>query len=150
MCVFTKKKEHTYNQWLKKGISREELSKILSDMSKPGVKELGVPELTPKKKPTVYKRCMMHPIFQHPYILLKKKEKFWLCGLITSEEDCRKLEPCSSRFFDDGFFTRTMFTTVEPIGRFMYPFENMRQVNLVLKIIGLLNKSLFLNRLFSY
>jgi hypothetical protein len=45
-----------------------------------------------------------------------------------------EIEPCSSRFFDDGFFTRTMFTTVEPIGRFMYPFENMRQVNLVLKI----------------
>jgi hypothetical protein len=39
--LYQKKKEHTYNQWLKKGISREELS-ILSDMSKPGVKELGV------------------------------------------------------------------------------------------------------------
>jgi hypothetical protein len=54
--LYQKKKEH-YNQWLKKGISREELSKILSDMSKPGVKELGVPELTPKKNvPTVYKK----------------------------------------------------------------------------------------------
>jgi hypothetical protein len=70
----------------------------------------------------------------------KKKKKFWLCGLIISEEDCVEiLEPCSSRFFDDGFFTRTMFTTVEPIGRFMYPFENMRQVNLVLKIMRIYN-----------
>jgi hypothetical protein len=32
-----------------------------------------------------------------------------------------------------------MFTTVEPIGRFMYPFENMRQVNLVLKIMEIFN-----------
>jgi hypothetical protein len=52
---------------------------------------------------------------------------------------CRNIRTCSSRFFDDGFFTRTMFT-VEPIGRFMYPFENMRQVNLVLKIWKYLNK----------
>jgi hypothetical protein len=29
----------------------------------------------------------------------------------------------------------------------MYPFENMRQVNLVLKIKYLITKSLFLNRL---
>jgi hypothetical protein len=138
LCASLPKEERAYLQpMVKKGISREELSKILSDMLKPGVKELGVPELTPKKNvPTVYKKgdVLMHPIFQHPYILLEKKEKFWLCGLITSEEDCVEiLEPCSSRFFDDGFFTRTMFTTVEPIGRFMYPFENMRQVNLVLK-----------------
>jgi hypothetical protein len=72
-------------------------------MSKPGVKELGVPELTQKKNvPTVYKKgdVLMHPIFQHPYILLEKKREIWLCGLITSEEDCVEiLEPCSSRFF---------------------------------------------------
>jgi hypothetical protein len=49
MCVFTKRRKHTYNQWLKKGISREELSKILSDMSKPGVKELGVPDQSKEK-----------------------------------------------------------------------------------------------------
>jgi hypothetical protein len=74
----------------------------------------------------------MHPIFQHPYILLEKKREIlamWfnhirrrLCGnirtlLLGSLMMDSLLEQCLLR---------------KPIGRFMYPFENMRQVNLVL------------------
>ena len=106
-------------------------------MKLPGVKPEGTPIPTPKKNiPTTYKKgdVLMHPVFQHPYILLEKKDDFWLCALITSEKNCPEiLEPCKSRFFDDGFITRVMFTTTEPIGRFMYPFENPRQVNSVTK-----------------
>jgi hypothetical protein len=61
----TKRRKSTYNQWLKKGISREELSKILSDMSKPGVKELGVPELTQKKNQRYIKKGDVYPSFYH-------------------------------------------------------------------------------------
>jgi hypothetical protein len=122
---------------VKGGITREELKKILEDMSKPGPKSEGIPQPTPKKNvPSTYKKgdVLMHPIFQHPYILLEQKEGMWLCGLITSEKTCTEiLEPCKSRFFEDGFFTRTIFTTTEPIGRFMYTFENARQVNSLLK-----------------
>lgn len=128
---------------IKEGVSREELKDVLTRMKQPGQKPEGTPQPTPKKNvPTVYKKgdVLMHPIFQHPYILLEKKEEYWLCALITSEATCPEiLEACKSRFFDDGFITRTMFTTVDPIGRFMYPYENPRQLNLVSKKL----KSLF-------
>lgn len=128
---------------IKEGVSREELKDVLNRMKQPGQKPEGVPQPTPKKNvPSVYKKgdVLMHPIFQHPYILLEKKEEYWLCALITSEPTCVEiLEPCKSRFFSDGFITRTMFTTVDPIGRFMYPYENPRQLNLVSKKL----KSLF-------
>jgi hypothetical protein len=84
----------------------------------------------------LYKKgdVLMHPIFNHPYILLEKKEEHWLCCLVTSEETCPEiLEACKSRFFADNFITRVLFTTVDPIGRFMYPYENPRQLNSVLK-----------------
>jgi hypothetical protein len=122
---------------IKSGITREEFKDILEDMTKPGIKSKDTPQPTPQKNiPNKYKKgdVLMHPIFQHPYILLEKKEDMWLCGLITSEKDCSEiLEPCKSRFFEDGFFTRIIFTTVDPIGRFMYPFENPKQVNSLLK-----------------
>ena len=105
-------------------------------MKKPGLKPEGIPQPTPKKNiPTIYKKgdVLMHPVFQHPYILLEKKDGYWLCALITSEPTCPEiLEPCKSRFFDGNFITRTLFTTVDPIGRFMYPYESPRQLNLVL------------------
>ena len=124
---------------LKEDISREEFSKILQDLIKPGPKPEGVPQPAPKKNiPTKYKKgdVLMHPVFQHPYILLENKKDYWVCCLITSESNCPEiLEPCKSRFFDSNFITRTLFTTVEPIGRFMYPYENPRQLNSVLKKI---------------
>lgn len=121
---------------IESGIAKEELSEILKEMAKPGIKKGDVPTATPKKGvPTVYKKgdVLMHPAFLHPYILLEWNENgYWNCGLLTSEETCAEiLEGCRSRFFDGNYFTRVLFTTVEPVGRFMYPFENIRQVNSV-------------------
>lgn len=91
----------------------------------------------PKKKkvPSKYKKgdTLMHPIFRHPYVLLEKKGGSWICGLLTSEESCPEiLEKTDSRFFLDEYFTKVIFTTKEPIGTFMYPFENHKQLKSVL------------------
>ena len=138
-----KEEKDFFTAKIKENVSRDELVKILQGMKQPGPKPEGVPQPTPKKNvPTVYKKgdVLMHPVFQHPYILLEKKADFWLCCLVTSEPTCPEiLEPCKSRFFADNFITRVMFTTVDPIGRFMYPYENARQLNLVSKKL----KSLF-------
>lgn len=138
-----KEEKEFFTKKFKEKVSREEFKTILSNMKLPGVKPEGTILPTPKKNiPTSYKKgdVLMHPVFQHPYILLEKKKDFWLCALITSEKNCPEiLEPCKSRFFDNNFITRVLFTTTEPIGRFMYPFENPRQVNSVTKKL----KSLF-------
>jgi hypothetical protein len=91
----------------------------------------------PKKKkvPSKYKKgdTLMHPIFRHPYVLLEKKGSSWICGLLTSEPNCPEiLEKTDSRFFSDEYFTKVMFTTKDPIGTFMYPFENAKQLKSVL------------------
>ena len=122
---------------IKENVTREELIDILKTMNQAGPKPVGTPQVTPKKNiPTVYKKgdVLMHPIFNHPYILLEKKDEHWICCLVTSEETCPEiLEACKSRFFADNFITRVLFTTVDPIGKFMYPYENPRQLNSVLK-----------------
>lgn len=132
-----KEDKEFFTNKIKENVSREELIDILKNMSQPGPKPVGTPQVTPKKNiPTVYKKgdVLMHPIFNHPYILLEKKEEHWLCCLVTSEETCPEiLEACKSRFFADNFITRVLFTTVDPIGKFMYPYENPRQLNSVLK-----------------
>ena len=92
----------------------------------------------PKKKkvPSKYKKgdTLMHPIFKHPYVLLEKKAGSWVCGLLTSEPTCPEiLEKTDSRFFLDEYFTKVIFTTKEPIGTFMYPFENNKQLKSVLQ-----------------
>lgn len=91
----------------------------------------------PKKKkvPSKYKKgdTLMHPIFRHPYVLLEKKGGSWICGLLTSEPNCPEiLEKTDSRFFSDEYFTKVMFTTKDPIGTFMYPFENTKQLKSIL------------------
>jgi hypothetical protein len=91
----------------------------------------------PKKKkvPSKFKKgdTLMHPIFRHPYVLLEKKGNSWICGLLTSEPNCPEiLEKTDSRFFSDEYFTKVMFTTKDPIGTFMYPFENTKQLKSVL------------------
>jgi len=91
----------------------------------------------PKKNkvPSKYKKgdTLMHPIFRHPYVLLEKKGGSWICGLLTSEPSCTEiLEKTDSRFFLDAYFTKVIFTTKDPIGTFMYPFENPKQIKSVL------------------
>ena len=72
---------------------------------------------------------LMHPIFHHPYVLLKKKKGFWICSLITSEPKCPEiLEPCEARFFMNNFLTRVLFSVKEPLGRFMFPYDNPKQL----------------------
>jgi hypothetical protein len=87
--------------------------------------------------PTVYKKgdTLMHPVFRHPYVLLEQKiSGDWICGLLTTEEKCPEiLEKANSRFFSDSYFTKVIFTVVKPIGTYMYPFDNNRQLNKVLK-----------------
>lgn len=86
---------------------------------------------TSYKYPIEFKRgdVLMHKIFKHPYVLLKKTEEYWICGLLTTEETFPDiLQKCESRFFHDGYFTRTIFTCVEPYGSFMGVFDNKDQI----------------------
>lgn len=74
----------------------------------------------------------MHPIFQHPYILLEKKDGVWVCGLITSESKCPEiLEACRSRFVA-GYITKTLFTASEIQGSFINVYDNTRHLKKVL------------------
>lgn len=74
----------------------------------------------------------MHPIFHHPYVLLKKQNNIWVCGLITSESKCPEiLEECRSRFIE-GYLTRTLFTASEILGSFINNYDNPRHLNKVL------------------
>lgn len=138
-----KEEKDFFKSKIKEDISRDEFIRILNDMKTPGPKAPGTPQPTPNKNvPSVYKKgdVLMHPIFQHPYILLEKKEDYWICCLITSEPTCPEiLESCKSRFFMGNYITRTLFTAVEPIGRFMYPYDHSRQLNAVITKL----KSLF-------
>ena len=88
-----------------------------------------------KKIPAFYKKgdVLMHPVFKHPYVLLEEKDGSWICGLLTSEPSCREiLEKTDSRFFQDEYFTKVMFIVAEPIGTFMYAFDNDKQIDEVL------------------
>jgi hypothetical protein len=80
----------------------------------------------------------MHPVFQHPYILLERREEHWICGLLTSESKCPEiLEPAKSRFFE-GYITKTIFTATEITGSFANPYDNpkhLKQVREKLKAI---------------
>jgi len=105
-------------------------------VAQPKVEELVTTGPKKKKVPSKYKKgdTLMHPIFKHPYVLLEKKAGSWVCGLLTSEPTCPEiLEKTDSRFFLDEYFTKVIFTTKEPIGTFMYPFENPKQLKSVLQ-----------------
>ena len=75
----------------------------------------------------------MHPVFKHPYVLLEKKKGYWLCGLLTTEPECSEiLEPCVSRFFGGSYFTRVLFTQIQPVGTYCNIFDNAKQLKSVL------------------
>lgn len=96
----------------------------------------GLPGSTGNLKPSYCKTgdVYMHPIFQHPYVLLKKMNDEWLCTLLTTDAECDEvLESCESRFFITSHFTKVLFTIKEPIGGFCNPYENKKQLKLVLK-----------------
>lgn len=84
-----------------------------------------------KKNPTRNKvgDVIMHPVFKHPYVLLEKKEGYWVAALFTSERKCKEiLEKCDSRLFDDNYITRTLITIENPFGSFIYPYDNLEQL----------------------
>ena len=94
-----------------------------------------LPGSSATRKPTRNKRgdVYMHPIFKHPYVLLEKKKGFWLCGILTTEPECTEiLEPCDSRFFVSSYFTRVIFTQVQPVGTYCNVFDNPKQLRSVL------------------
>lgn len=71
----------------------------------------------------------MHSIFNHPYVLLEQKDGEWICGLLTSEPTCKDiLEPCQSRFFNNNFFTKVIFTVNEISGSFLGVYENPKHL----------------------
>lgn len=89
-----------------------------------------------KKIPSFYKKgdVLMHAVFKHPCVLLEEKGGAWICGLLTSEPTCTEiLEKADSRFFQENYFTKTMFTLSDPsLCQFMYPFDNDKQIEEVL------------------
>ena len=87
-------------------------------------------------KPTKYKKgdVLMHPVFNHPYVLLHRKRGYWLATLITSEETCNEiLEPCESRFFDKSFISKSIFTVTKVTGSFVATYDNHDHLNSVRK-----------------
>ncbi len=76
----------------------------------------------------------MHPVFQHPYVLLAKKKNNWICGLLTTDETCDQiLEPCKSRFFTASFFTKVLITMNEPTGSYCNVYDNNSHIRHVIK-----------------
>jgi hypothetical protein len=87
------------------------------------------------KKPAEYRvgDVLMHPVFQHPYVLLEQGRGHWVAGLLTTEETCEEiLCEAESRFFPGNHFTRIIFTVKEPTGTFLNVFENLKQLREVL------------------
>ena len=74
----------------------------------------------------------MHPIFRHPYIVLKKVKGYYVCTLMTSDGDFEQvLEECDSRFYSGKFITKVLFTVTSPIGSFMSTYCNNKQLKKV-------------------
>ena len=93
-----------------------------------------LPGSSATRKPKFYKvgDVFMHTIFNHPYILLEKRDDFWVCGLMTSESKCPEiLEECRSRFFE-GYITKTLFTASEITGSIINNYDNTRHLKKVL------------------
>ena len=93
-----------------------------------------LPGSSSTRKPTFNKvgDVYMHTIFNHPYVLLERRDGYWVCGLITSESKCPEiLEECRSRFMQ-GYLTKTIFTASEIQGSFINNYDNTRHLKKVL------------------
>ena len=93
-----------------------------------------LPGSSSTRKPTFNKvgDVYMHTIFNHPYVLLERRDGYWICGLITSESKCPEiLEECRSRFMQ-GYLTKTIFTASEIQGSFINNYDNTRHLKKVL------------------
>lgn len=93
-----------------------------------------LPGSSSTRKPTFNKvgDVYMHTIFNHPYVLLERRDGYWICGLITSESKCPEiLEECRSRLMQ-GYLTKTIFTASEIQGSFINNYDNTRHLKKVL------------------
>ena len=94
-----------------------------------------LPGSSMKVKPNEYKAgdVLMHQVFKHPFVLLKKRKEDWICGLLTSEENFPDiLEPCNSRFFSKEYFVKSLFTASEIQGTYMGNYDNPKHIREVL------------------
>jgi len=111
------------------GVPKEFRNKVLGWIG-------SLPSADFKSEPTRIRKgdVYMHPVFRHPCVFLEKSQGYWICGLLTTEPTCTEiLEPCKSRFFPDSYFTRVIYTQVAPVGTFMNPFDNPKQIREVTK-----------------
>ena len=95
-----------------------------------------LPNSLSKLKPSDFRigDVFMHPIFHHPYVLLRKRKDHWICTMFTTEPNCEEiLEPCMSRFYENNFITKILFTVKEPVGAFMSTYENKQHLDKVYK-----------------
>jgi hypothetical protein len=95
-----------------------------------------MPAVAAKVKPIDYKvgDVFMHTIFRHPYVLMEKKDDMWVCGLLTTESTCTEiLCKTRSRFFNDQYFTRALFTITIPTGIFYGVYDNKKHISSILK-----------------
>lgn len=89
-----------------------------------------------KKKPTENKvgDVYLHPIFKHPYILIKKKKEGFICCLLTSDATFPDiLCETDSRFFPENFISKMIFFTSTVPGTFMGVYENQKQLREIYK-----------------
>lgn len=89
-----------------------------------------------KRRPIEYKvgDVLMHAVFKHPYVLLKRRKNDWLCGLLTTEETFPDiLEECQSRFFSESYFVKSLFTATKIEGTFINTYGNAKHLTEVLK-----------------
>jgi hypothetical protein len=95
-----------------------------------------LPPTSAKIRPNTYKvgDVFMHTVFHHPYVLMEKSGNMWICGLLTSEPSCAEIL-CETRcrFFNQNYFTRSLFTVSVPTGSFYGVYDNKRHLNSVLK-----------------
>jgi len=114
---------------------------IIDKIKKGGYKQVdlikwiqGLPGSSASRKPTRNKKgdVYMHPVFKHPYVLLEKKKGYWLCGLLTTEPECSEILERVSRFFGGSYFTRVLFTQIQPVGTYCNIFDNPKQLKSVL------------------
>lgn len=90
---------------------------------------------TSNRKPSYNKvgDVYLHAVFQHPYILLQKKKEEWICGLLTHDGDFPdNLEKCDSRFFEESYIVKSLFTVTEVKGSYINNYENIKHLREIL------------------
>ena len=75
----------------------------------------------------------MHPIFKHPYVLLKRKGSSYICTLLSTSNNHEYLYMTKSRFFNGNYISKSLFVEKELRGRFMGIYDNPKHLRQVYK-----------------